>query len=342
MIKPVKTRKLNVGILGATGNLGRQVFQILHERQFPYHQLRVFGSEASQGKALSTEEGKLFSLEIASQSRFDDLHLAFICTPSQVANNYIRKLREAGARIIDLSQATALSPKVPLLTARNPGLSSDANIYAIPLPVVTAVQSLLAELYEENPIKGIHLHCLYSVSLMGRKGLQELMQQTKDGLMNKPSPVEVFPKTIAFNIIPQVGYLNKLGVSSEEEMIEGQIKKIFKNSMKVSVECAWIPCFSGLSVHMTTQFSNPVNLDFLRKHWMKNPFINPRSFRHTEDICPTPMDVIGEDSAFVARIRLDSKNPNTVRFWVMFDNVRVGSALQAVQCAEQLITKHKF
>lgn len=342
MTKLVKTHKLNVGILGATGNLGRQVFQILYERLFPYQQLRVFGSESSQGKSLSTEEGKLFSLEIASQSQFDDIHLAFICTPAQVANDYIRKLRAVGARIIDLSQATSLSPKVPLLTARNNDLHSDTQIYAVPLPVVTSVQSLLADLHEENPIKDIHLHCLYSVSLMGRKGLQELMQQTKDSLMNKPSPVEVFPKTIAFNLIPQVGYLNKLGISSEEEMIEGQIKKIFKNSMKVSVECAWIPCFSGLAVHMTTQFNNPVNLDFFRKHWMKNPFVNPHSLRQTEEICPTPMDVIGEDSAFVSRIRLDNKNPNNVRFWVMFDNVRVGSALQAVQLAEQLIAKHKF
>lgn len=334
------SKNYNIVVVGATGNAGQTTLQILDERNFPINKIYAVASKRSLGKFVSCGDRSLKICEL-SEIDFSDVDIAIFCAGSGVSARYYEEVTKAGCTIIDKTSYFRFHPNVPLIVPEVNGemLQKGANMGIVSNPncVATPLSMSLKALSNVAPINRVVVSTYQSVSGAGKRGISELYSQTKNAIVAAESRSEIFPKQIAFNVIPLVGGLDANGVSAEEEKIAGEICKILKMPIRVAVTCVRVPVFIGHAMSIACEFENSVTVENAWEAFQSFEGLVTIDRRDRDDGFITPLETQGEDGVYVSRVRRDMTVPNGLLYWVAADNLRKGAALNGVQIAETMI-----
>ena len=332
-----------VAIIGATGNVGREILNILVERQFPVEEVQAVASNKSAGEEVKFGSGDPLKVQALEDFDFTGQDIVFFAAGSEVSKTYIPKATAAGAVVIDNSSLFRMDKNVPLVVPEvNSGdLKGYAakNIIANPNCSAAQLAVALKPLHDAAVIKRVMVATYQSVSGAGNAAMDELFQQTKSIFVSEMTPGKVFPKQIAFNVIPKIGDFDESGNSGEENKIANEIAKILDSKIKLTATCVRVPVFIGHCEAVNVEFENPISAPEAKEILKTSPGIIVSDSKGIEDFI-TPVDCVGDYATFVSRIRQDKTVKNGLNFWVVSDNLRKGAALNAVQIAEILINKH--
>ena len=330
--------KYSVAIIGATGNVGREVLNNLSERGFPIKEIFAIASNDSIGKDVSFGDDLIKVISIDDMD-FLNIDIAFFCAGSSVAKAYAQKAVDQGCIVIDKSSYFRLDENVPLVVPEanvhvlknfKSGIIANPNCCSIPLSTV------LKPLDNAAKIKRVVISTYQSASGAGKKAMDELYNQTKAKYVFEDLEPQAFPKQIAFNLFPHIGDFREDGYTEEEYKIEQELKKIIGDHANPTVTCVRVPVFVSHSMSVNIEFEKNINAQEAEE--ILSEFDNLTIYNYKNEIqYPTPVDVTGYDEVFVSRIRDDHSRKNTINLWVSSDNLRKGAALNAVQIAEELI-----
>ncbi len=332
-------KKYNVAIVGATGLVGETFLEILAERRFPVNTVYALASERSVGKSVDFGR-KSLDVENLAEFDFSKVQIAFFSAGSSVSQQYVPIAAEAGCVVIDNSSQFRYEPDVPLVIpeVNEEALESYRVRNIIANPNCSTIQMLVAlkPIYDQVGIERIQVSTYQSVSGAGKKAIQELVMQTANLLNGQEYQPAVFPKKIAFNVIPQIDKFFDDGYSKEEMKMVWETQKILgDNSIQVNATTVRVPVFYGHSESVSILTKQPVTQDEV-VGWLKN---SPGVIVAEPGDYPTPIDVSGRDDVYVGRIRHDLNDPLWLNLWIVGDNIRKGAALNGVQIAELLIEK---
>lgn len=336
-----KINKQKIAVVGATGNVGRAMLSILAERGVPIDNVTAVASERSVGREVSYgEEG---TLKVAPLSTFDfkGVNIALFSPGGKVSAEFAPKAAAAGCVVIDNTSYFRNEPDIPLVVP-------EVNSYAIAEytkrriianPNCSLIQLVVAlkPLHDIAPIKRVVIATYQSVSGAGKEAMDELFNQTRAIYMNNPTKPHHLPRTIAFNVIPQIGPFREDGSTDEEWKMKMELQKILSPNIQVSVTCVRVPVFIGHCVAATVEFEKPISPEQAQKVLKAAPGVIVTDATEESDYV-TPIECAGEDPVYVSRIRGDSSVPHGLSLWIVADNVRKGAALNAVQIAE-ILTK---
>ncbi len=333
-----------IAVVGATGNVGREILNVLAERQFPLDEVAAVASARSTGDVIdfgdSGQELKVQNLEHFDFSGWD---IALFAAGSDVSKVYAPISAAAGCTVIDNSSLYRMDPDVPLIV---PEVNAEAiagyakkNIIANPNCSTAQLVVALKPLHDAATIKRVVVATYQSVSGTGKSGMDELFEQSRNIFVGDPTEPKVYPKQIAFNVIPQAGDFLEDGSTSEEWKLVVETKKILDPKIKVSATCVRVPVFVGHSEAVNIEFENELSADDARRILREAPGIMLVDKREDGGYV-TPTEVVGEYATYVSRVREDSTVENGLSLWVVSDNLRKGAALNAVQIAELLGRKH--
>ena len=333
-----------VAVVGATGNVGREILNILAERQFPVDELAVLASARSTGDVIdfgdSGEELRVKNLEHFDFSGWD---IALFAAGSEVSKVYVPKAAQAGCTVIDNSSLYRMDPDVPLIV---PEVNSEAiagyakkNIIANPNCSTAQLVVALKPLHDAAKIKRVVVATYQSVSGTGKEGMDELFEQSRNIFVGDPNEPKVYPKQIAFNVIPHAGDFLDDGSTTEEWKIVVETKKILDPKIKLTATCVRVPVFVSHSEAVNVEFENEITADEARDILREAPGVMVVDKREPGGYV-TPVEAVGEYATYVSRIREDPTVENGLSLWVVSDNLRKGAALNAVQIAELLGRKH--
>ncbi|MBT4741460.1 MAG: aspartate-semialdehyde dehydrogenase [Rhodospirillaceae bacterium] len=334
-----------VAVVGATGNVGREVLSTLWERQFPVEEVIALASARSVGAEVSYGEGEVLTVQDLAKFDFTGVDIVLSSPGAKVSAEYSPKAAAAGAVVIDNTSHFRMDPDVPLIVPevnaaaiagyKKKGIIANPNCSTIQMVVA------LKPLHDAFGIKRVVVSTYQSTSGAGKEGMDELFNQTKGIYVNQPSSEsqEVFPKQIAFNVIPHIDSFMDDGATKEEWKMMVETKKILGPKIKVHANCARVPTFIGHAEYVNIETEKPMDDNEVRAMLKKAPGITVVDHRLNEGYV-TPAEVPGEDSVYVSRIRSDATVDNGLSFWCVSDNLRKGAALNAVQIAELLVRKH--
>ncbi|HJD56807.1 aspartate-semialdehyde dehydrogenase [Candidatus Tisiphia endosymbiont of Ptychoptera albimana] len=333
------TKKYNIAVIGATGNVGRETLEILFERSLPINNIYAIASSESNGKEVSFGDGTIKIADIDSVD-FSKIDIAFFSAGSEISKKYIPMVTKQGCVVIDKSSFFRLDPDVPLIVPEaNLASLKDytiKNIIANPNCCTVPIATALKPLDNAVKIKRLVISTYQSASGAGKKGMEELYEQTKAKYVFKDIEPKVFPHQIAFNLFPHIGSFNKDGSTSEESKIALELEKIIGTHAKASVTCVRVPVFVGHAISVNVEFSGAINAEEVKEILKESDSIEVNC--HLDPIqYVTPKDVVGTDMVYVSRIRQDHSQKNTINLWITADNLRKGAALNAVHIAEELI-----
>jgi len=328
-----------IAVVGATGNVGREMLNILSEREFPVDEIVALASRGSQGTECSFGDKTLKTLDL---DRFDftGWDIALFAIGSEATRKYAPKAAAAGCVVIDNSSLYRYDPAVPLIV---PEVNPDAiegyskkNIIANPNCSTAQMVVALKPLHDRATIKRVVVSTYQSVSGGGKAAMDELWNQTK-GMYVPGQEVEpsVFTKQIAFNVIPHIDVFMDSGETKEEWKMVAETKKIVDPKIKVTATCVRVPVFVGHSEAVNIEFEEPLDADEAREILRESPGILVVDKRENGGYV-TPVECAGDFATFVSRIREDPTIDNGLNIWVVSDNLRKGAALNAVQIAELL------
>lgn len=334
-------KKYNVAVIGATGNVGREVLSSISIRNFPVNQIFAAASSGSEGKAVS------FGDETIKVQKIDDLDFskidfAFFCAGSKISERYATLAASNGCIVIDKSSFFRLKKDIPLIVPEANiaalqgfkdagGIIANPNCCAIPLAVV------LKPLDNAAKIKRLVISTYQSVSGAGKEAMDELYNQTKAKFVFENLSPKVFPTQIAFNLFPHIGEFREDGITDEEYKISEELKKIVGGHLSISVTCVRVPVFVSHSMSINVEFEKQLAADEAEEILSEAEGVIV--YGHQNEIkYATPVDVVEEDAVYVSRIRNDGSCKNSINMWVTADNLRKGAALNAVQIAEYLIS----
>lgn len=331
----------NIGVVGATGQVGREFLGILESRQrpeLPIGSLRVFASERSAGKVISFR-GEEHTVERAfpHPDQFQGLDFVLTAIGDDEARVYSPAIAQAGALNVDKSNAWRMDPEVPLVVPEvNPYDAKDPKKGIIAGPNCSTTQMVVAlwPIHLANPIKRIVVSTYQAVSGTGWRAVDELRQQAEASVRREPLPRSVYPYEIYGNAIPEIGSLKDDGHYSEELKMVDETRKIFHEpELPVHATCVRIPVFNGhseaVNVELTYEMTPQEAMDIL----LKAPGIKVAD-DPANSVYPMPVGVSGEDDVFVGRIRRDLSHSKGLSMWIVGDNLRKGAALNAVQVFE--------
>lgn len=332
-------KKYNIAVIGATGNVGRMVLTYLAEREFPVDKVDAFASSDSIGRSVSFGDNDSLDVKQMNEIDFSKYDFAFFCAGSKVSKKYVEEAVGKGCKVIDKSSFFRLNEDVPLIVpeANSKALDkSKDNLIANPNCVVIPLAVALKPIDNEYKIKRVVISTYQSVSGAGKKGMDELYEQTKAKYVFQDLESNVFPTQIAFNLFPQVGDFRADGQSEEEYKIEEELKKIIGPHIAPTVTCVRVPVFVTHSMSVNIEFDEEVNPEDIYEILSEADSI---LVQHHESEHPytTPVDAVEHDEVFVSRIRPDRSNKKAINLWVACDNLRKGAALNAVQIAEMMI-----
>jgi aspartate-semialdehyde dehydrogenase len=335
---------LRVAIVGATGNVGREMLSILEERLFPADEVIAIASRKSLGQEVSYGDRTLKCKDL-EQFDFSGIDLVLMSAGGAVSKLWSPKIGAAGAVVIDNSSAWRMDPRVPLVV---PEVNPDAvmgydklNIVANPNCSTAQLVVALKPLHDHAKIKRVVVATYQSVSGAGKDAMDELWTQTRGIFVNDELVKEHFPKQIAFNVIPHAGDFMDDGGTTEEWKLMVETKKILDPKIKVSATCVRVPVFVGHSEAVNIEFENPITADEARDLLHEAPGIVVIDRREDGGYI-TPVECVGEFATYVSRIREDSTIDNGLSLWVVSDNLRKGAALNAVQIAELMLNRGLF
>ena len=328
-----------VVVAGATGNVGREMLNILAERQFPVDEIAALASRKSLGTEVSFGDKTLKTQDLDSFD-FTGWDMALFAIGSDATKKYAPIAAKAGCVVIDNSSLYRYDPDVPLIV---PEVNADAiegyskkNIIANPNCSTAQMVVALKPLHDRARIKRVVVSTYQSVSGAGKAGIDELWDQTKavyNPVDEKP-PVK-FTKQIAFNVIPHIDVFMEDGSTKEEWKMVAETKKIVDPSIKVTATCVRVPVFVGHSEAINIEFEDFLDEDEARDILREAPGIMVIDKREDGGYV-TPKECVGDFATFISRIRQDSTVDNGLNLWCVSDNLRKGAALNAVQIAETL------
>jgi aspartate-semialdehyde dehydrogenase len=329
-----------VAVVGATGNVGREMFNILEELKFPVDKIHAIASRKSIGIEVSFGD-RILKCEDLAQFDFSTVDLVLMSAGGTVSKEWSEKIGKAGPIVIDNSSAWRMDPDVPLIV---PEVNPDAiegfrkkNIIANPNCTTAGLLVALKPLHDAAKIKRIVVSTYQSVSGSGKEAMDELWDQTKGVFVLGPSEPKKYPKQIAFNVIPQCDSFleDGSGDTKEERKIADETHKMLDPSIKVSATCVRVPVFVGHGEAVNIEFERALDEDDARDILRESPGIMVVDKREDGGYV-TPKECQGEFPVFVSRIRNDPTLEHGLSIWVVSDNLRKGAALNAVQIAELL------
>lgn len=330
-----------VAIAGATGNVGREMLNILEERGFPVSEVVPLASRRSQGTEVSFGDRTL-KVRALDTYDFSDTDICIMSAGGNVSKEWSPKIGRQGCVVIDNSSAFRYDQDVPLIV---PEVNSDAislfsrkNIIANPNCSTAQLVVAMKPLHDRARIKRIVVATYQSVSGAGKEGMDELFEQTRAVFVADPVTNKKFTKRIAFNVIPHIDVFMEDGFTKEEWKMVAETKKMLDPKIKLTATCARVPVFIGHSEAVNVEFENPITADEAREILRDAPGCQVLDKREDGGYV-TPYESAGEDATFISRIREDSTVDNGLSMWIVSDNLRKGAALNAVQIAELLVER---
>ena len=329
----------NVVVVGATGNVGREILNILAERHFPIDKIVALASRRSLGTELSFGD-QILSIKDLEQFDFSGWDIALFAVGSEATKLHAPRAAKAGCVVIDNSSLYRYDPDVPLIV---PEVNADAifgyskkNIIANPNCSTAQMVVALKPLHDRATIKRVVVSTYQSVSGSGKDAIDELWNQTK-GMYVPGQEVapKVYPKQIAFNVIPHIDVFMEDGTTKEEWKMVAETKKIIDPKIKVTATCVRVPVFVGHSEAINIEFEEFLDEDEARDILREAPGLMVIDKREDGGYV-SPVECVGDFATFVSRIRQDSTLENGLNLWCVSDNLRKGAALNAVQIAEVL------
>jgi len=332
-------RKYNVAVVGASGAVGKEMISTLESREFPIKSLKLLASSRSAGQRVSFCKKEIVLEELTEKS-FADVDIALFSAGASVSKEFAPIAAKAGTVVIDNSSAFRMDDEVPLVVPEvNPqALKDHKNIIANPNCSTIQMVVPLKPIHDTFKIKRVVVSTYQAVSGTGKDAMDELFEQTKlfASLRSDEVTPIVYPRQIAFNILPHIDVFQENGYTKEELKMVNETQKIMEDdSILVSPTCVRVPVFISHSESVNIETAKPIEAEQVREllkgcHGIK-VLDNPAEWEY-----PTPFEVSGEDDIFVGRIRNDASVKNGINMWIVGDNLRKGAALNAVQIAELL------
>jgi aspartate-semialdehyde dehydrogenase len=330
-----------VAVVGATGNVGREMLNILDERAFPADEVVAIASRRSLGTEVSFGD-KVLKVKALENYDFSDVDICLMSAGGSVSKEWSPKIAAAGAVVIDNSSAWRYDSDVPLVV---PEVNADAvkdfrkrGIIANPNCSTAQLVVALKPLHDKAKIKRVVVSTYQSVSGAGKDAMDELFSQTKAVFTVSEIENKKFPKRIAFNLIPQIDVFMEDGFTKEEWKMVAETKKILDPKIKLVATCVRVPVFIGHSEAVNIEFEEPISPDEARAILRNAPGCLVID-KHEPGGYATPYECAGEDATYISRIREDATVENGLVLWVVSDNLRKGAALNAVQIAECLLNR---
>mgnify|MGYP003777762455 FL=1 len=331
-----------IAVAGATGNVGREMLNILEERGFPADEVIALASRRSVGTEVSYGDKTLKVKDLATYD-FSDTDICLMSAGGNVSKEYAPKIGAQGCVVIDNSSAWRYDQDVPLIV---PEVNPDAvdgftkkNIIANPNCSTAQLVVALKPLHEKANIKRVVVSTYQSVSGAGKEGMDELFTQTRAVFVADPVERKKFTKRIAFNVIPHIDVFMEDGSTKEEWKVMAETKKMLDPKIKVTCTAVRVPVFIGHSEAVNIEFENPITADEAREILREAPGCLVID-KHEDGGYVTPYESAGEDATYISRIREDPTVENGLSLWVVADNLRKGAALNAVQIAELLLERN--
>ena len=329
---------MNIAIVGATGNVGRKLIEVLEKKNFPISELFLVASSKSEGKKINYS-GKEHTVIALEKFDFSKVKIAFFAAGSLIAEKWAHIAAEKTI-VIDNSKFFRKDPEIPLIVpevnskelvhVKNKNIIANANCSVIPLVVV------LKPLHDLYNVKRIVVSTYQSVSGAGKDAMDELASQTQEFFQNKELKSKYFTKQIAFNAIPHIDSFSEDGYTKEEQKTNDEVKKILDNKIKITSTCVRIPVMVSHSLSVNVEFNRKYNLNEIKNVLSTSPGCKLVD-EHKDGGYITPVDAENKFETFISRIREDKSQPNTINLWVVSDNLLKGAALNAVEIAESLI-----
>ncbi len=331
----------HVAVVGATGNVGRELLDILAERGFPADTVSAVASRRSLGTEVSFGDKTLKTRDIESFD-FSTVDICLMSAGGDVSREWAPRIAAAGAVVIDNSSAFRMDPDVPLIV---PEVNADAvegfakkNIIANPNCSTAQLVVALKPIHDRATIKRVVVSTYQSVSGAGKEAMEELFAQTRAVYASDPIEVNKFQRRIAFNVIPQIDVFMEDGSTKEEWKLVVETKKILDPKIKLIATCVRVPVFISHSEAVTVELEEPLSAEEAQNMLREAPGLLVVDKREDGGYV-TPYEAAGEDATYVSRIREDITVENGLAFWVVSDNLRKGAALNAVQIAELLVNR---
>jgi len=326
---------MNIAIVGATGNVGRRLIEVLEKKQFPIDKLFLIASSKSVGKKINFK-GKEYSIHDLESFDFSSVKIAFFSAGSAIADKWA-PIAAQKTIVIDNSKFFRMDPDVPLIVPevnskdlknyKKKNIIANANCSVIPLVVA------LKPLHDLFKIKRVVISTYQSTSGGGKAQMDELVEQTKLSLENKKINSKNFTKQIAFNAIPHIDVFAGEGYTKEEVKMIDETKKILDNKIELTATCVRIPVMVSHAESLNIEFEKQFTLEKIREALDNADGCKVIDERKDGGYI-TPIEAEGKNETFISRIRIDNSNKNTVNLWCVSDNLLRGAALNAVEIAE--------
>ena len=334
---------MNIAIVGATGNVGRKIIEVLEKKNLPISELFLIASSKSEGKKINYK-GKEHSVIDLEKFDFSKVKIAFFAAGSAIAEKWAHLAAEKTI-VIDNSKFFRKDPDIPLIVpevnsnelinVKNKNIIANANCSVIPLVVA------LKPLHDLYIVKRIVVSTYQSVSGAGKAPMDELLSQTQEYFNNKNLKSKYFTKQIAFNIIPHIDSFLENGYTKEEQKTTDEVKKILDKKIKITSTCVRIPVLVSHSISANVEFDKKYNLEEIRNVLSTSPGCKVIDEQKDGGYI-TPVEAENKYETFISRIRQDDSQPNTINLWIVSDNLLKGAALNAVEIAENLIKKNLY
>lgn len=330
-----------VAVVGATGNVGREMMNILAERDFPATEVIAIASRRSIGQVVDYGDSELTIVALDTFD-FSGVDIALFAAGSGVSKEFGPKAAAAGAVVIDNSSHYRMDPDVPLVVPEvNPGALkkfNKKNIIANPNCSTAQMLVALKPLHDAATIKRIVVSTYQSVSGAGNAAMDELFRQTRAIFVNDAVEVDQFTKQIAFNVIPHIDVFMDDGYTKEEWKLMAETHKMLDPNIKVSATAVRVPVFIGHAEAINIEFKDAISEDEAREVLRNAPGCLVIDKREDGGYI-TPVDCVGDFATYISRIRADNTVKHGLNIWVVSDNLRKGAALNAVQIAESLLNQ---
>lgn len=327
-------------VVGANGSVGREVLMVLAERGVDVGDVAALTSERSVGGEVSFGLEDELRMGALTGHDFTGSKVVVFAAGDAVSRQYVPKAAAAGAMAVDCSSVFRMEVGVPLVV---PEVNRDAltlaakkRIIANPGAMSILLAMVLKPLHEAARVKRAVISTYQSVSSGGKSAMDELFSQTRGIYVNDPARAEFFFKQIAFNVIPQIGDIEKDGATVEESGLRVELRKILDPDLEVVATCVQVPVFVGHAASVTLEFENPLSVEDARAALKRFPGLGIVDHR-VDGGYVSPVEAVGEDQVFVSRIRADKSVPHGLSLWVVGDNLRKGAALNAGQIVESLL-----
>jgi aspartate-semialdehyde dehydrogenase len=329
-----------VAVVGATGNVGREMLNVLSERQFPVSEVVALASTRSVGKDVFFGD-KALKVKALDYYDFKGTDIVLMSAGGKTSKEWSPKIAAQGALVIDNSSAWRMDREVPLVVPEvNAHALNDIKKGIIANPNCSTAQLVVAlkPLHDHAKIKRVVVATYQSVSGAGKDGMDELFTQTRAVFVTDPIETKKFTKQIAFNVIPHIDEFLDSGYTKEEWKMMVETQKILDPDIQLTATCVRVPVFVGHSEAVDIEFENPITAAKARELLRAAPGVLVVD-KHEDGGYVTPQEAAGEDATYVSRIRKDPTVDNGLSMWVVSDNLRKGAALNAVQIAESLINR---